>query len=355
MTASTPRVSVIIPCFNLGAYLPEAVDSVLAQTYQDFEILIVDDGSTDPETVALLETFQRPKTTVFRTPNQGLAKARNYLIELARGIYLCALDADDKLHPEYLQRTTELLDSEPSLTFVSTHLRMFGVQEGTWPDTDSCDLAALLADDTVITPALVRRMAVLAVGAYDERMPAQGDEDWELWITLVEAGYRGRIIPEVLFFYRRRHGSMVEHCTAGDTHLALVRYIVSKHEASYRQHLLSVLREKERRVGDLRRTNVSLEREINTELRPALLRKRAELETLRQRLTRERSEEKRLRDRATAVTLRDDNQVLREQLQLLHTEYQRSQDEVRALRDSASWKLTQPLRRAYDLLRRNRT
>ena len=97
---AAPRISVIVPCYNLGAYLDEAVKSVLAQTYQDFEILIVDDGSTDPVTISLLDHYAQPKTTVFRTSNQKLAAARNFLIARARGTYLCALDADDKLHPQ---------------------------------------------------------------------------------------------------------------------------------------------------------------------------------------------------------------------------------------------------------------
>jgi glycosyltransferase involved in cell wall biosynthesis len=153
----SPRVSVIIPCFNLGAFLADAVDSVLAQTFQDLEILIVDDGSTDPETQRLLDGYTRPRTRVFRTPNSGLAAARNFLIGQARGEYLCALDADDKLHPRYLEATVAALDADASLTFVSTHLRMFGDEDRVWPDTARCDLPALLADDTVITPSDDRR------------------------------------------------------------------------------------------------------------------------------------------------------------------------------------------------------
>lgn len=283
-----PRVSVIVPCFNLGAFLDEAVDSVLTQTFQDFEILIIDDGSTDPETVSLLSDYRRPKTTVFRTPNRGLAAARNYLIDRAQGMYLCALDADDRLHPEFLARTVSVLDADPSLSFASPHLQMFGDEEGIWPDVDRCDLETLLGDDTVITPALVRRDAVVAVGGYDERMPSQGDEDWELWITLVEAGHRGTILPDVLFFYRRRPGSMCVECTSGQTHVDLVHYIVRKHRASYRAHLLPVLLWKEGVISDLRRLNVELETEIAGRLLPTIERRRDELRDLQRTLAQAR-------------------------------------------------------------------
>jgi glycosyltransferase involved in cell wall biosynthesis len=80
-----PKVSVIIPCYNLGHYLDEAVDSVLAQTYQDLEIIIVNDGSTDEVTNLLLEEYRKPKTRVLKTNNQGLPSARNKGIEMVLG------------------------------------------------------------------------------------------------------------------------------------------------------------------------------------------------------------------------------------------------------------------------------
>jgi glycosyltransferase involved in cell wall biosynthesis len=313
-----PRVSVIIPCFNLGAYLDEAVQSVLDQTYQDFEILIVDDGSTDHATVRLIDDFIRPKTTVFRTPNQKLAGARNFLIARARGEYLCALDADDKLHPRYFEKTVTVLDQNPATAFVSTHLQMFGAETRVWPDVAKCDLAMLLCDDTVITPALVRRSAVLAVGGYDERMPHQGNEDWDLWISLVEAGHQGVMLPEILFFYRRRPGSMCDECTRGQVHLDLIEYLIRKHSDSYRAHWSAVARWKEGAIGDLRRANVALETDIAALLAPTVERRRVELQALRRRL-----EETDYHDSLAA--------------------------EVSAVRSSASWRITAPLRALYGL------
>src|SRR4051812_33220552 len=95
--AGAPLVSVIIPCYNHGAYIDEAIQSVLAQTLQDFEILVLDDGSTDPDTIALFASRTWPRTRLFRTENGGLAKARNFLLARCSGKYLCALDADDRL------------------------------------------------------------------------------------------------------------------------------------------------------------------------------------------------------------------------------------------------------------------
>jgi glycosyltransferase involved in cell wall biosynthesis len=347
----TPSISVIIPCCNQGRYLVEAVDSVLAQTRQDFEVLVVDDGSTDPGTLAVLDTFERPKTTVFRTANQGLARARNFLIARAHGRYLCALDADDRLHPEFLERAGAVLDGDPSVTFVSTRLQMFGIEGRTWPDVERCDLPTLLAEDTVITSALVRKHAIESVAGYDAGMPHPGDEDWDLWISVVEAGHKGVILPEVLFYYRRRPDSMCIACTTGQAHLDLVQYIVKKHAGSYRAHLIDVLLAKEAHISDVRRGNVALETELASWLAPTVERRRAELVDLRRKLAaaRERRDQ---RDRAaSAPALRTLIAEQQRELAALDAEYRRARAEIDALRASASWRLSAPARFAYELWR----
>lgn len=345
-----PRVTVLIPCYNLGAYLNDAVESVLAQTYQDFEILIVDDGSTDPETVRLLDRYVRPKTTVYRTPNRKLAAARNFLIERARGEYLCALDADDKLHPEYLEKTAAVLEEDPSLGFVSTRLQMFGADTRVWPDDTRCDLQTLLCDDTVHTAALVRRSAVLAVGGYDERMPHQGDEDWDLWISLVEAGHPGIILGDILFFYRRRPGSMCDECTRGQVHIDLIEYLVRKHAASYRTYRQDVVRFKDRAMGELETLNAALELELSTSLVPTVERRREELAMLKRRLEEPRRGTPRHESPQQVQRLEAALHEQRAALASSEAAYRSAAAEVTALRSSVSWQVTAPLRALYNLL-----
>jgi glycosyltransferase involved in cell wall biosynthesis len=115
-----PKISFLVPCYNLGIYLPEAVDSIFAQTDQDFEIIIVNDGSTDEETNRILRYFKRPRTTILTTENRGVCEARNLALAHSRGRYVSAFDCDDKLHPRFVERTTSLLDSDLSIAFVST-------------------------------------------------------------------------------------------------------------------------------------------------------------------------------------------------------------------------------------------
>jgi glycosyltransferase involved in cell wall biosynthesis len=315
-------VSVIIPCYNLGAYLGEAVESVLGQTFQDFEILIVDDGSTDAATREVLERFSRPKTRVLRIAHAGLAAARNHGIEQARGRYLCALDADDRLEPAFLEKMVRVLDADPSLTFSSCWLRTFGDETWDWTP-ERCDLPTLLWENTVLTASLVRRDAVVAIGGYDTAMPEQGDEDWDLWLTLVERGHRGAILPEILFNYRRRAGSMSTICWYGPGHLPLLRYRVAKHHATYERYGLDVLLHQDDATAALLRHNDRVEQHIATFLEPAVGLRRQELAALQSKLA--------------SLSRADD----------LEAALRSASAEVSALRTSMSWRVTAPLRGIY--------
>jgi glycosyltransferase involved in cell wall biosynthesis len=147
-TGSQPTVSVVIPCYNLGAYVNEAVQSVLDQTYGDFEIILIDDGSTDPVTRNLFTSYVRPKTRILRTDNQGLARTRNLGIREAAGRYVSCLDADDLFEPAFLERTVAMLDSDPSAAFASCWLTAFGDSSFLW-NPATCDFPHLLADPSI--------------------------------------------------------------------------------------------------------------------------------------------------------------------------------------------------------------
>ncbi|HEX4804563.1 MAG TPA: glycosyltransferase, partial [Conexibacter sp.] len=235
-----PAVSVVIPCFNLGAYLDEAVASVLAQTRADAEILIVDDGSDDPVTRHLLASYRRPRTRVIRTANRGVSAARNTGLEEARGAYVSFLDADDLFEPRFLERTIGLLESDDSLAFASCWLTAFGAREFVW-EPARCDLAWLLAEDTVCTAAPVRREALLAVGGFDERTELDGYEDWALAIALVEGGHAGAIVPERLFRYRIRPGSKTSERTGPENHMRVFELLLEEHADAYEAHADGVL------------------------------------------------------------------------------------------------------------------
>ncbi|MGH7267671.1 MAG: glycosyltransferase family A protein [Candidatus Rokuibacteriota bacterium] len=277
--------------------------------------------------MARLADYRRPRTRVIRSANRGLPAARNLGIRSTSGPYVCALDADDLLEPTMLERSVEALEREPSLAFVSHWLRTFGDETAEWTPND-CAFPALLERNTVNGAALVRRSALEAVGGFDESM-RQGCEDWDLWIGLVERGLPGTILPEFLFRYRRRAGSMSRLMADGGTDLAVFEYIVRKHAESYRRHLDVLVRRRAVLVGDLLAHRYALALEESEWLGPALATKRADLAMLRARHARAGLDELRI----TRQALGD------------------ARWEIQALRDSWSWRLTAPLRRVYGWLR----
>jgi len=377
---AAPRVSVVVPCYNLGPYLAEAVDSALGQTFADIEIVVVDDGSTDPETRAILDTFSRPKTRVLRSENRGLPGAKNFGIAHTSGDLLCMLDADDLLEPQMLARSVAALDAAPSIAFASHWLRTFGDEQWDWTPS-SCAFPALLDMNTVNGSALVRRSAVESVGGFDETF-LDGCEDWDFWITMVEQGHPGTIIPEFLFRYRRRTGSM-SRVMMEDKHPALYRRLVSKHTASYRAHLEPLLVRREREEAHLRGQIHDLELDEYLLLTPQVTSARDDLrdverwrqaeddaaarardaavkEEARLALEAAAQEARVERDAAVAAAgrLAEEQAAIRREHADAESRYRAAEAaahqamaEVGALRRSWSWRLTSPLRAALELVR----
>jgi len=206
-----PRVSVIIPCYNYAHFLPEAVESVIAQTYRDFEIIIVNDGSQD-NTNEVAEGLRRkyPAACIalIDQRNSGVAHARNNGISAARGEFILPLDADDMLGPCYIERLVSALDSDPDTGFAYTWSEKFGLESGVLKH-GSFTLKNILVRDGPPLTLLIRKSAWEKVGGY-KRMAIQGGEDWEIGCSFFEAGFKGTVIPEVLFKYRKHGPSMID-------------------------------------------------------------------------------------------------------------------------------------------------
>jgi len=229
-----PKVSVIIPCYNQGQFLDEAVNSVLSQTYQDFEIIIVNDGSTDDFTTDILKKYSKPKTQVIQTDNQGLASARNNGIAVAKGRYILPLDADDKIGKKYLEEAVKVLDGNPGIGIVYCKAKTFGAFEEMW-ELPEYSLEKMLIDNIIFCSAFFRRKDWEEIGGYDSGM-VYGWEDYDFWLSLIEKGVLVYRIPKVLFYYRVLLGSMVKSTTKGQKTETFIK-IFHKHRDLFMKNI----------------------------------------------------------------------------------------------------------------------
>ncbi len=201
---SEPLISIVIPCFNYGRFVEEAVDSVLAQTFSDFEIIVVDGGSTDSDTTRLLQNLPKPKTQVyFRHSRHLVGDNRNFAIKRARGKYICCLDADDKLKPTYLEKALFLLETY-KYDLVSTAVQCFGESDTAWQITSKPTLEQILSGNQFSTVAVfTKQLWSKAQGYHDWGLGKDHvAEDWDLWLRMMAIGARAINIPEPLMLYR---------------------------------------------------------------------------------------------------------------------------------------------------------
>lgn len=196
------KVSVIIPLYNQGQYLDECVDSVLRQTYQNFEIIIVDDCSTDESyKVALKQKEKSDKIKVFKHKvNKKLPATRNTAIKNATGEYILPLDSDDKIHPDMLKELVQVMNSGYDIAYSDG--QDFGTSSNRFRTWDNWDPERIKTNNLLCCCSMFRRSDWEDVGGYDERL-TDGFEDWMFWIVLAHNGKVGKRIPKHYFYYRQ--------------------------------------------------------------------------------------------------------------------------------------------------------
>ena len=203
----TPKVSVILPCCNAHRFLGQAIGSARAQTFRDFEIVVVDDGSTDPETISYLNNLDGD-VRVVRQKNRGLPGARNTGFREARGTYVVPLDCDDWLEPEFIEKALAALESAPDATFAFSHIKLEDQASGVLHK--NYNFFEQLFLNQLPYCMLISRSAWVETGGYDETM-CRGYEDWEFTIRLGGQGRLGVAVPEPLFHYRVSATGMLQN------------------------------------------------------------------------------------------------------------------------------------------------
>ncbi len=222
-----PILSLVIPCFNHGQYLREALDSIPNPNDQNLEIIIVNDGSTDSFTLKTLNDLNEEGFTIIHQENQGLGKTRNNGIKLAKGKYILPLDADNKLLPSIIKKGIEYLETHPEVAVFYTDLEYFGDRFGLVSVPDF-NLQQLITGNYIDACAIYRKASWTQVKGYDENMPYMGVEDWEFWLNLSFHGYKFYHFPEAGFYYRVINNSMIHKDTAPNFQI-LRNYIEKKH------------------------------------------------------------------------------------------------------------------------------
>ena len=214
----------------------EAVASVRAQILPSRRIIVVDDGSDEPASIALLDALEADgDVTVVRQANAGVSAARNRGIALTEAPYVLILDGDDRLLPNFSQRTSAALDACGDVVAASGWLRTFGVLSSTVCPTGG-GAAAFVARNCCPATCMVRRDAWEACGGYDESMRG-GFEDWDFFLSLLESGRTARIdvVPEELIEYRTASSS--SNVASMERRPALMRYLIGKHHDLYTRHV----------------------------------------------------------------------------------------------------------------------
>lgn len=229
-----PLVSIIVPCFKQAHYLDQSLLSLLTQTYENWECIIINDGSPDHTAQAAAKWLEKDdRFKYMEQENRGLSAARNAGIQLSKGAYILPLDADDLLHPDHLQLIVPILEDQ-QIAVASSYTDFFINNKsnkvgGLRPKSGK--VRDLLHVNQLIATSLYRKSDWERIGGYDETMK-KGFEDWEFWLRLLKNGNLYHVVPQSLFYYRKSKKSMLVTTIANHS-IKVKKYIVHKHRDLY--------------------------------------------------------------------------------------------------------------------------
>ena len=201
---TTPRVSILMPVYNVAPYLREAMDSILVQTFQDFELIVLDDCSPD-NSAEILDTYTDERIVRYRgEKNIGLSNVLNVGMAIARGEFIARMDSDDLSTPERLATQVAYLEAHPEVDLCSCGMQLFGAKQETWvreSNVEDVKITALFHSPILHASSMWRREAFELVGLrfLQEMVPA---EDYDMWTRAMAAGQRLVNIPQVMYLYR---------------------------------------------------------------------------------------------------------------------------------------------------------
>ncbi|MDB4904554.1 MAG: glycosyl transferase [Mucilaginibacter sp.] len=232
-----PKVSIIIPCYNSGEYLPEAIQSVEEYPDKDvYEIIITNDGSTDESTVRLLDNLATKGYKILHQKNSGPASARNTAIMASSGEYLLFLDSDNKIKRDFIDKGIKLLDENEDVGVVYGNADFFGEVTDLHFKCGDFDMKKLLAFNYIDMCSIIRKKVWDEVGPLDEDPSVIGYEDWEYWIRIGNSKWKFFYINQCVFDYRMRSDSLIKQAREIERFNKTQLYIYSKYLELFIEH-----------------------------------------------------------------------------------------------------------------------
>jgi len=228
-----PVISIIVPCYNQAQYLEECLQSILSQTYQDWECIIVNDGSPDNTGKIAQKWVEKDKRfSYIKKENGGLSSARNTGIKEAKGTYILPLDADDRIAPNYLSSAVLEFEQNENLKVVYGRAIKFGIVNEEWI-LPEYSLESLAKQNLIYCSGIYKKSDWERVNGYDTNLK-YGLEDWEFWIAILKYGGEVRKLNKIVFYYRIREGSMITSMKKENYNYS-IDYIETKHLKFYFQ------------------------------------------------------------------------------------------------------------------------
>lgn len=222
-----PVISVVIPCYNHGKFLDDAIDSIPKDFNGNIEIIVVNDGSTDDFTIEKLKEVKKRGITVVNQENKGLSAARNYGIKSSNSKYFIPLDSDNKITTALITKAIYILETNPNVGVVYSDFFFFGEKTGI-KHQPQFNIRDMLRANHIDACAVIRKETWKTVGGYDENMKL-GYEDWEFWLAVFKSNYHFYHLKEPLFYYRSRSDSMVSISGTEENHKKIRSYIHKKY------------------------------------------------------------------------------------------------------------------------------
>lgn len=260
---SSSLVSVIVPCYNQSQFLAEALDSVLVQCYENWECIIINDGSPDNTEEVALRYCQKDNRFVYlKKENGGICSARNEGIRRSSGNYIFPLDADDKIGEEYFLKAVEILDKDSHAKVVYAEAELFGIDSGIW-ELPSYSIKQLALENMIPCSGFFRKTDFNKYGGYDESF-SYGLEDWEFWLRILKDGGVVKKLPSVQFYYRKAENSRTKELLGNDGwNIEMRNKLFLKHFDLYAQlfgDLISIVADKKTLQEQLHQKQLQLDR-----------------------------------------------------------------------------------------------